>query len=449
MAVAKSFCAFHSRYQHLFVTRTRSVLAQSLHYLSGLMQAVSKNVERMIEVVPDTDYQALHHFASISPWDHRPVMDQVALDCDRHLGGSPDTALIIDETSIPKKGKKSVGVARQWCGRLGKIDNCQVGVFASLVRGASAALIDARLYLPKEWTEDQVRCKRAGVPDDVHFETKGELGLDIVHHARALGLRFAWIGVDGGYGKDPRLLRTFDDEGELFVADVHKSQVIYPEDPAPSIPPRCSTRGRTPTRCTTNIPKLTVAQWATNQPEQAWQRISVRDATKGRLEVDILTQRVWVWLDDQSDVRQWHLIVRREVAAKQTIKYSLCNAPAETTVERLAYMQGQRYFVERSFQDAKGTVGLDHYQTRGWRAWHHHMAMVMMATLFMLETRLAHENEHPLLSCPDIVTLLAHFLPRRDITPEEVLRQMTVRHRQRQDSINSAYARQALANVTK
>ncbi len=447
--MAESFCAFHARYQHLFVTRTRSVIAQSLSYLSGLMQAVSKNVERMIEVVPDTEYQALHHFASTSPWDHLVVMDQIAVDSDRHLGGSPDTALIIDETGIPKKGQMSVGVARQWCGRLGKVDNGQVGVFASLVHGASAALIDARLYLPKLWTEDQKRCKRAGVPDDVCFETKSQLALDIVHHARLLGVRFAWIACDGGYGKEPQFLRTLDDEGEQFVADVHKDQSIYLEDPAPFVPPRCSTRGRTPTRYTTNTPKLTVADWVANQPEHAWQRISVRDSTKGRLEVDILTQRVWVWLDNQSDVRQWHLIVRREVAAKQTIKYSLSNAPAETTVERLAYMQGQRYFVERSFQDAKGTVGLDHYQTRGWRAWHHHMAMVMMATLFMLETRLAHKDEYPLLSCPDIVTLLAHFLPRRDITPEEILRQLAVRHRQRQASINSAYARQALANVTK
>lgn len=447
--MADSFCAFHARYQHLFVTRTRSVIEQSLNYLSGLMQAVCKNVERMIEVVPDTEYQTLHHFASKSPWDHRLVMDQVALDSDRHLGGSPDTGLIIDETGVPKKGKMSVGVARQWCGRLGKVDNCQVGVFGSLVRDSSATLIDARLYLPEEWTEDRERCERAGVPDYVHFKTKSQLALDIVHHARSLGLRFAWVGVDGGYGKDPNFLKSLDDEGEQFVADVHKDQSIYLEDPAPFIPQRRSTRGRAPSRYKTEIPKLTAADWAANQPEQAWRRIVVRDSTKGQLEVDLLTQHVWVWLDDQKTVRQWHLIVRREVGARETIKYSFSNAPAETTPERLAYMQGQRYFVERSFQDAKGSVGLDHYQTRGWRAWHHHMAMVMMATLFLLETRLAQKDSYPLLSCPDIITLLAHFLPRRDITPEEVLRQMAVRHRQRQASIDSAYARQGLANVTK
>lgn len=447
--MADSFCAFHSRYQHLFVTKTRSVIEQSLNYFSGLMQAVCKNVERMIEVVPDTEYQALHHFVSNSPWDHRRVMDQVAQDSDRLLGGTLDTGLIVDETGVPKKGKKSVGVARQWCGRLGKVDNCQVGVFASLVRRSSATLIDARLYLPEEWANDRKRCKSAGVPSEVHFKTKSQLALDIVHHARALGLRFAWVGVDGGYGKEPQFLKILDDDGEQFVADVHRDQIIYLEDPAPFIPQRCSNRGRVPSRYKTETPKLTVADWVASQPEQAWRRIAVRDSTKGQLEVDLLTRRVWVWLDDQKTVRQWHLVVRREVGTKETIKYSLSNAPAETTPDRLAYMQGQRYFVERSFQDAKGSVGLDHYQTRGWRAWHHHMAMVMMATLFMLETRLAQKDSYPLLSCPDIMTLLAHFLPRRDITPEEVIRQMEIRHRQRQASIDSAYARQGMPNLTK
>jgi len=398
----------------------------------------------MTEVVPDTEYQALQHFVSHSPWDHRPVMDQVALDADRLLGGSPDTGLIIDETGIPKKGEMSVGTARQWCGRLGKVDNCQVGVFASLACGSSATLIDGRLYLPKEWTDDRERCRRAGVPDDVLFKTKSQIALDIVRHANSLGLRYAWVGVDGGYGKEPQFLLALDDEGEQFVADVHKDQPIYLEDPAPCIPPRCTSRGRVPSRYKTEVPKNTVAAWAASQPEEAWQRITIRDSTKGRLEIDLLTQRVWVWLDKEKTVRQWYLVVRREVYARDTIKYSLSNAPAATPLERLAFMQGQRYFVERSFQDAKGSVGMDHYQIRGWRAWHHHMALVMMSMLFMLETRLEQKEPYPLLSCPDIATLLAHFLPRRDVTEEEVLRQMEVRHRQRQASIDSAYARQGV-----
>ncbi|MDD2464756.1 MAG: transposase [Desulfobulbus sp.] len=177
-----------------------------MSYLSGLMQAARKNVERMTEmteVVPETQYQSLQHFTTYSPWDYRPVMDQVALDADRLLGGPPDSGLILDESSIPKKGKKSVGVARQWCGRLGKVDNCQTGVYASLVQGASATIIDCRLYLPKEWTDDRNRCKAAGVPEGVTFNTKSQLALAIVPHTRSIGVRYAWVGIDGGYGKEP------------------------------------------------------------------------------------------------------------------------------------------------------------------------------------------------------------------------------------------------------
>ncbi len=397
----------------------------------------------MTEVVPETDYQSLHHFTTHSPWEHRSVMDQVALDADRFLGGSSDTAIVLDESSLPKKGKKSVGVARQWCGRLGKVDNCQTGVYASLVRGPKATIIDCRLYLPKVWTNDSKRCKAAGVPDDIKFKSKSELALDIIRHARSTGIRYAWVGVDGGYGKEPLFLKTLDDEGEQFLADVHKDQSIYLEDPCPYIPVKQASKGRAPSLHKTDIPKMKVAKWADDQPENAWRRITTRDSTKGLLQVDILTRRVWIWADEKQPVRQWHLIVRRETDSQKTIKYSLSNAPAETSPERLAYMQGQRFFVERSFQDAKETVGMDQYQVRGWLAWQHHMAMVMMASLFLLETRIEQKEAYPLLSCPDIAKLLALFLPRRDITHEEVFRQMEARHRQRQASIDSAYNRQS------
>ena len=176
--------------------------------------------------------------------------------------------------------------------------------------------------------------------------------------------------------------------------------------------------------------------------EESWQRIAFRESTKGRLQADFLIQQVWTWDKSESKGRLRHLIVRLDIGAKEEIKYSLSNAPEGTTLDRLAFMQGQRYFVERAFQDAKSTVGLDHYQVRGWQAFHHHMTMVMLAMLYMLETRLTNKKDHPLLSCGDIENLLSHFLPRKDITEEEVLRQMETRHRQRQASIDSAYAKQ-------
>ncbi|MFA7062500.1 MAG: IS701 family transposase, partial [Pedobacter sp.] len=251
-SLAASFVSFHERYSRFFVTQTRSVATQALHYLTGLAQAVRKNIERMTEVVVDSEYQSLQHFISHSPWEHRPAMDQVALDADHLLGGA-DTGLIIDETSNPKKGKKSVAVARQWCGNLGKVDNCQTAVFSSLVYGSSATLIDCRLYVPKEWADDHKRCNDAGIPSDLAFKSKSELALDSIHHLRSLGVSFSWIGVDGGYGKEPHFLSTLDDLGELFVADVHKDQRIYLEDPAPYIPEKKTGKGRTPSKHKTEV----------------------------------------------------------------------------------------------------------------------------------------------------------------------------------------------------
>jgi len=398
-------------------------------------------MERMTEAVADSEWQSMQHFLSNSPWEHQSVQDQIARDCDRLIGGSPDTGLIFDETGIPKKGKMSVGVARQWCGRLGKTDNCQTAVFGALSMGPHVALIDERLYLPEEWTKDKKRRKKAGVPDDIEFKTKSQLAHEMVRNARARRIRFTWLGFDGGYGKEPAFLNALEDDGEVFMADVHKDQSIYLDDPAPHVPEKKG-RGRTPTQLVAAAPSMRVDKWIAEQPEEAWQRIAFRESTKGRLQADFLIQRVWTWNKSESKGRLRHLIVRREIGAKEEIKYSLSNAPEETTIERLAFMQGQRYFVERAFQDAKSNAGLDHYQVRGWQAWHHHMTMVMLAMLFMLETRLTNKQAYPLMSCGDIEELLSHFLPRKDITEEEVLRQMETRHRQRQAAIDFAYAKQ-------
>jgi SRSO17 transposase len=441
--VGQRFLDFCDGFADHFRLRTCDVLRQSKQYLSGLMQARRKNMERMAEVVPESDDQVLQHFLSNSRWDERGVLDQVALEADALLGGTPESALLIDESGITKKGQHSVGVARQWNGRLGKVDNCQVGVFAALSRGPDATLIDTRLYLPKCWTNDVARCAAVGVPKAAReLKSKPQLALEMVRHNRRLGVRFAWVGMDGLYGKDPALLRALDRDGETFVADVHKDQLIYLADPQPRIPP--TTSGRRRTRLVAQCEPLRVDSWAAAQPDSAWQRVTLRESTKGKLQVDVLHQRVWLWDGEESDAHCWHLIVRREVKAREEIKYSLSNAPAATSRARLAQMQGQRYWVERTFQDGKSQAGLDHYQARGWRSWHHHMALVMMAMLFMLKERTASRDTYPLLSCADVETLLAHVLPRRDVDLEEVIRQLEVRHQRRQASIDSANAKQQL-----
>jgi hypothetical protein len=187
-----------------------------------------------------------------------------------------------------------------------------------------------------------------------------------------------------------------------------------------------------------------VDAWAAAQPPELWQKAAVRPGTKGEVRVEALHGRVWLWDGREEKARFWHVLVIREVSSPETIKYVLSNAPAETSLERLVQMQRQRFWIERSFEDGKSESGLADYQVRGWRAWHHHLALVMMAMLFMLEEKLLHKQSHPLLSCSDIEVLLAHFLPRRDVTVEEVVRQMEARHKARQKAIESAYRRQSL-----
>lgn len=402
-------------------------------------------MERMEEVVPDADHQALHHMLSESARAERAVFDPVAQDANRLLGDQADSSLIIDESGFPKKGRHSVGVGRQWCGQMGKVENCQVGVFAALGCGTNATLIDERLFLPEAWTQDPKRGQAAGIPATHRdFQRKHDLALEMIAHARRQGIGFAWVGFDGLYGSDPALLRALDDRGEVFMGDVHKDQRLYLDDPQPSVPSPAAPRGRPPTRPIAQTPAIRVDHWAAQQPAEVWQRVTLRQSTKGRLQVDILHQRVWLWDGDEPQARHWHLIVRREVETPTEIKYSLSNAPAATPAPRLAFMQGQRYWIERALQQGKQDVGLGDYPVRGWRGWHHHMALVMMAMLFTLEERLLHHPTRPLLSGTDIRALLNQFLPRRDTTVDEVIRQMERRHRKRQSATHSAYRRQQL-----
>jgi SRSO17 transposase len=255
---------FHSRFSAHFQGRTRSVVGATGEYLKGLMQAERKNMEPMEEPVKDGDEQRLQHMLTNLAWGHRAGLDQVAMEADARLGGSPESGLLIDESGVAKKGAHSVGVARQCRGRLGKVDNCQVGVFAALGGGHLAAVTALRLFLPEDWACDELRCEAAGIPAE-HRQTKSKtaLAVEMVRHQRALGVRFAWVGVDGGYGKKPEFPRALKDLGEPFVADVHKNRRISLCDPEPRVP--ASGRGRPPSRLRANSP----AEWMAQEREEA------------------------------------------------------------------------------------------------------------------------------------------------------------------------------------
>ncbi len=390
-----------------------------------------KNMLHMAEVVPEADARNLQQFLTHSKWDAHAVMDQVAQEANKLLGDECEACLIIDESAFPKQGKKSVGVARQWLGRLGKVDNGQVGVFGVLCRDRLAAPVDARLYLPKAWTEDPERCAKAGIPASERvFRTKDELAVNIIQHARKQGLKFGWISADAGYGKSPETFYQWAEMGEIFFLDVPSDFTVYEKDFQPEAP-GLGSRGRPSRYYRTQEPKRQVRLLKNLGESSKWPVIRVRETSRGQLERRVWRGVVYVWESTHSTPLRLTLLVTENLDGTDR-KYSLTNAPEQTPLRRLVFQQHQRYWVERVFEDSKGTCGMADYQVQKWAGWHHHMALVMMAMFFMLSEKITQKDSSPLLSCADIEALLVYYLPRRDLTEAEVLDQLAVRHRLRE-----------------
>ena len=311
------------------------------------MQAGSrKNMDRMAEVVPESKSRNLQQFLTHSKWSAKGVIDQVACDADELLGDEQQTGLLIDESGFAKQGPKSVGVSRQWLGRLGKVDNGQVAVFGVLGKNRFAVPVDVRLYLPKAWTEDPQRCDKAGIPESQRvFHTKDELGLEIVRHARENGLRFGWVGADGGYGKGPGFCIALDEMGERFVVDVHSDFTIYLDDPEPYIPEKKNKRGRQFTRYRTDAKSYEAKEVVElfNLPDQPV--LKLRKTSRGPLKVRAQRVPVYVWDGDSSEAKRYVLVFTRTLGKNPETKISLSNAPETIELKRLAWMQLQRYWI--------------------------------------------------------------------------------------------------------
>ena len=427
-------------YGHHFIVYRKDGREHARRYLTGLMGTQRrKNMGRIEEDVPETNYQGIQHFMSDSAWEHEPLMAQLAGEAAGLLGGKRNSALYIDETSFVKKGNASVGVQRQYCGRLGKIENCQVGVFASLGRGARATPVDFRLFLPESWAQDNERCDKAKVPpEERRHRTKCELALEMIKQARERKLGHQWIGADEIYGNNRELTDALEAMGETYLMDVSANLHIWESKPegAPRAPARQKRRGR-PKGGQEEMKRRCGHQSVSELAQKHFARESrvagIRESTQGELRYRVWAARVWLWEGGADKARQVWLVVRQE--RDGTHKYSLSNAGGETPLGRLACMQAQRYFIERTFQDGKSELGMAQYELRGWRGWHHHMALCCLAQLFCQKERMSRSKEQPLLSVRDIVELLAHYLPRKNRDEAGVLAAMRARHAAREKDI--------------
>jgi SRSO17 transposase len=422
----------------MYRTQTHHRPELAFQYAKGLFQGQKRNMERMCERVADSEYHQIHHFISESPWSAREVFDTVALQTSEVLSTCGKVGLLIDESSHLKKGTKSVGVARQYSGTIGKVDNCQVAVYAGLSSGNHYGLIDTALYLPKEWTTDTKRCKKAGIPEAHRkYKTKPELALDIVKRQKANGVKFDWVGGDGLYGNAPDFLQGLDMLGLLFVIDVHSDQRIYTQPPLIKIPEAKPGRGRNTTSYKCEEKSVEVRQFAAAITDNEWHNIDIREGTKGTVKCKAHVCKVYTWQAGAPTSVERVLVIRKtQTATGEEMKYALSNAKdGQYSTKELVQMQAQRYFVERSFQDAKEQMGMSQYQVRGWLAWHHHMALVMRSMQFILNEKILFQKEIPLLSAYDIREVMANLYARKGTTYDEVMAQMKQRHKQRQDDI--------------
>ena len=428
----------------MFVGHRYDNSSTAYRYLCGLVQSVKGNMERMEEVVSESDYEVLQQFISSSPWSARDVINKVAVEADDLLGGGCDVGLLIDESGFAKKGKSSVGVSRQWNGQLGKLENSQVAVFGALSSGHRVIPVDVALFLPKEWTDDEARCEKAGIPEaECKYRSKIDLALEIIHRQRELGVRFDYISADGLYGNSGEFCCRLDDLAEQFVVHVHADRRVYLSDPRPVIPTRKSEKGQSPSRLKAQCEPIRVDKLGKQLNKEDWKRVSLRQSTTGQLEVDIHHRQVWIWDGEEKQARSWQLLIRREIDNPKEIKYCLSNANEQVPAISLARRESQRFWIERAFEDGKQEASMADYQVRGWLAWYHHMALVMVAMLFMTRYRMLFAEEKPLLSCYDIKILLAHFLPSRNQSTDEILRQLERRHHKRRAASESAVRRRA------
>jgi len=432
-------------YDNCFKTATKNSIGLSEMYISGLLKTEhgKRNIERLNEElnIKGDGYQQLQQFITDSTWDAMRLIRMVGCNTSILYAEQPgydvaDVGYIIDESAHLKKGKKSVGVSRQYAGVVGKVDNCQVGVYSSLVWRSHTCLINCKLFLPESWTQDDERCEKAGIPKEERvYKSKPERALAMLKADIEAGVRFGWVGGDGLYGHGYELNYAIEDMGLTFVLDVHNDQRIYEQEPVIFIPEKKPGAGRTPTRPRTDAKPITVKNYLKKLDESQWKVIAVRDTTKGELKLSVHVSAVWIW-DDKEDHARKQVLVISINHSDNKIKYSLSNADIESTpIERYAYMQAQRYWVERAFQDAKSELGMSDYQVQKWNGWYHHMGLVVLALSFIVKERIENKEEYPLLSCRDVRILIVALLTGDMELVERRKKQMEIRHAQRLKSI--------------
>lgn len=435
-------------------TCTRDTSQYGRDYISGLLRMKTKrninNIARTVSV-PE---QNMQQFISDSPWSGDDLISVLQQDISAHPQFQEESVLIIDESADEKAGEHSAGAGRQHNGRLGKVEMSQVGVFLSLSNGGYHNWIDGELYFPEKWfTADYAaKRKRIGLPEDRTFATKLDLALQMTKRAYENGVSFCAIDFDSLYGRSGELRDAFNQEGFEYYGDVPNNTQVYLAPPQIFYP--LTTRDLPSKNHEVIGVPYTVEQMQSHE-EIAWEQITLRPNERGMLRAKFARFRVWTVRDDGSLRQEW-LLIRQ---AKKKTTYSLSNAEETISLLTMAQRKSQRYFIERSNQDAKSEFGWDEFQAIKYKAWEHHLALTIMANWFITETRLEWVQKYerdpgllekyetdvlPTLSVANVRELLRATMPLPQLSPQQAA-ELVIKHLDNRTRSRKSRLRKALS----
>lgn len=427
--------SYHRVYSPLF--KRREQREQSMKYLEGLLSDIpNKSVECMVLHIAGDDPNAIRatqQFIGQGAWVDEEILEQHWREVEKDLG-DVQGVIILDGSDFPKQGGESVGVKRQWCGQLGKTANCQAGVFLGYASPKGYTLLHRRLYLPEEWVGADAyaeRRQKCGVPADVSFQTKPELGLEMLRQvAQSDTLTFRWLTCDEAFGRDSQFLDQAAHDVDYFAEVPHDTR-IWQQRPSTAVP-AWSGRGRKPTkqRMAAGSPALqTVVDLAATLSAHTWSRQTIKEGSKGPIVADFACRRVVALRNDLPGPDLW-LVLRRQVETGE-LKCYLSNAPADTPLQTFVWLSGMRWPLESCFEEGKQELGLGDYQTRSWTGWHHHMTLCILAHFFLVRLRRKLKHDAPALTLSQTILLLQSILPKPEF--DAALALQIVQYRQRRN----------------
>jgi SRSO17 transposase len=389
-------------------------IEKSMTYMNGLLgNTTRKNVEQMALDMREK-VRSLQYFVGQSQWQTEPVI-VIHQGLIGETLGEEDGVLLIDESSAVKQGRKSVGVAAQYCGSVGKTANGQVGVYLGYASRKGYSLIEGRLFMPEKWFVEEHAEQRqgCGVPKDLVFKTKPEIGLELLKNAvKRATLPFSWVAADALYGDNPAFRDGVASTGKWYFTAIKENTLIWHTAPRVHVP-KWSGHGRPPTRLRlkdTRKHPLPVKDLVKRMPKQDWVRAVLKEGSKGPIVCDFAFLRVTESRGGLPAHELW-LIIRRNLDDPTELKYFFSNAPLHTPLQEFVRICGMRWPIESIFEEAKGEVGMDHYEMRSWVGWHHHMLLVSLAHHFLVRLRIQFQEQAPVLTIYQVRFLLCSVLP--------------------------------------